>query len=453
MSKVIANGFILVIVFTALAHGAVEAWSVASFALLIILLLGLWAVKALLDQRLELTLPTLLWPMLALLLYGVAQSITVTRQDGQLASLSMDVEATRHALPVIFFLLVSFVLAANFFNTAERWRTLLTFMMFFGFALALFALIQNFTWNGKLYWLRTTPYAAVGPFVNRNHYAGFMEMLVPLPLAFLATRAARKELWMLYIFVTVVMALSVVLSLSRGGVVSMLASVVFLVLANARRKSKITPRRNASEPQTRWRWLKGAAGVAALAMILGVGLIWLGAEPFLNRVAESLKQTTGSQTPRNDLSREWIWRNTLTMIGAHKVFGVGLGAYETAFPAYRSSDAEEIVMQSHNDYLQIVADCGMIGAGIAVWFLVLLCRAIWRGIHSPDAALAAVALGSSAGIFAMLIHSFFDFNLQIPSNALWFLTLCALVSRLAMVKRSTEKSLPKYAPGELAKIA
>src|SRR5262249_39422695 len=152
-----------------------------------------------------------------------------------------------------------------------------------------------------------------------------------------------------------------------------------------------------------------AGGIVAIVVVLVGGMLWLGAEPFLSRVADSLEQAKVSSSDAGFLNRGGIWLSTLALIQQHKLFGVGLGAYETVYPAYNASHTEDIVMQAHNDYLQILADCGVIGGLLALWFLVMLFRAIWQALKSQDDLLAAVALGGSAGIFAILVHSLFDF--------------------------------------------
>jgi O-antigen ligase len=128
------------------------------------------------------------------------------------------------------------------------------------------------------------------------------------------------------------------------------------------------------------------------------------------------------------------------MIQANPFFGVGLGAYETAFSIYTRSDGSIKVPQAHNDYLQVVADCGIVGGVIALWFIVLLFRAVSRGIKSSDPLQAGLALGGGAGIFALLVHSLFDFNLQLPSNALLFLLLSAVVAQIGAAVVPQEKS-------------
>ena len=117
------------------------------------------------------------------------------------------------------------------------------------------------------------------------------------------------------------------------------------------------------------------------------------------------------------------------MVRAYPILGVGLGAYETVFPTFASGGDSKIRVDfAHNDYLQVLADAGIVGGLLAVWFIYLVARAVLRGLRSADPLRAAMALAAGAGIFSILVHSLFDFNLQIPSNSLLFLLLSAVAS-------------------------
>src|SRR5215471_13130811 len=132
LEKAIVIGLMVAIVFTTLALGTVEAWSVAIFQLLILILVMLWATKAIIDKHLEIKVPPATLPLGALVLLGLAQSIAVTNSSGQTSSMSMDVEATRGAVLMIFFLFLAFLITANFFDRLERMRTLANFLTIFG---------------------------------------------------------------------------------------------------------------------------------------------------------------------------------------------------------------------------------------------------------------------------------------------------------------------------------
>src|SRR5205085_1366742 len=180
----------------------------------------LWAAKWVAEKEIRLTMPATGWPLAGLCAYGLVQG----------AGLSLDREATRGATVAIFFLLAAFLLAANSFATRERLSLLVNLLVAYGMAMAVFALVQHLTFEGKIYWIRPTPFAAFGPFPNRNHYAGYMEMLAPLPFALIAARAVRRQSWMFYGFAGVLMAISVFVSLSRGGMMSVVAGIAFVAM-------------------------------------------------------------------------------------------------------------------------------------------------------------------------------------------------------------------------------
>ena len=433
LDKAIFIGLIVAIIFTALAHGAVEAWAVAIFELMMVALVLMWGAKVLIDKQLAVRVPKTALPLAALLIFVFVQSLAFTASDGRRLSLSTDVEATRVVALVLLFLLVAFVIAANFFTSYNRVRAVAAILTAYGLAMAIFALAQHFTWNGRFYWLRqagagvTSPF---GPFVNHNHFAGYMEMLAPLPFAMVITRAAKRDARLFHLFAATMMVVAAVASLSRGGMISLAAELVFLALMSIR---KDEPRRSVA------RSLQSVALVGLIVAAISAGVYWTGPERVLNRVTRTNLVSEDPKAETFFASRGWIWRDTLAMISANPITGVGFGAYETAYPLYSKADvvnsagASYSVDRAHNDYLQTLADCGIIGGAIIAWFIVSLFRAVARGAKSRDPLLRAFALGGGAGLFGLLTHSLFDFNLQLPSNALLFLLLAAIVSHIGTV--------------------
>ncbi len=414
-------------VFTALAFGSNEPWSVGLFQLIITALILMWAIKSVAEKRVRIIVPLAALPLAGLLAVGLAQSITLTGSDGQIRSLSMDFEATRGATLMLFFLLASFIIARNFFVTRERLGTLANVLIMFGLAMSVFALMQHFTWDGRIYWTRPTAWnVAFGPFVNRNHYAGYMEMLVPLPLSLILARGVRKESWLFYGFAAAVMGMSIFVSLSRGGMVSLVAGIAFATVMSARRSMK-------SERSARKSLMLRRVGVAAaLAIAIMFGAFLIGAEKLVDRAAQSIDQMKESADPQGAFFyRQEIWKDTLKMFGERPILGAGLGAYEAVFPRYARHNGLYVVNYAHNDYLQALSDAGVVGGALALAFIVLIFRAVARGLRSEDPLLGALALGCGAGVFSLLTHSLFDFNLQIPSNALLFLFLSAVLTSIA----------------------
>ena len=438
LDKIIYIGLISIIAFTALAHGAVEAWSVAIFELLIVILLLLWAVKSLIEKHFELKVPLTVLPIMAFLLLGLIQSISLTNDSGQLISLSFDTQATQSTVKILFFLLVSHILAANIFKTQDRMQKPVIFLTIFGFVLAIFGLLQYFTWNGHLYWLRpavVTTKGVIGPFVNHNHFAGYMELIVPFPIALIITGAVNRHR-MLYGFAAAMMAIALASSLSRGGIISLVGGLVFIIILGIdhnRRKFRAAPESSNVSNGFNWTTL---INFGALGLILGailLGTLWIGSSPIIDRLTKNNVVGVDEKAESFERSRGWIWKNSMTMFRMNSVSGVGMGAFETAYPKYSSDNngLSQIVDRAHNDYLQVLTDTGLIGGAITVWFILSLLFIVFRSLRSYDPFRGALAIGCGAAIFSIMIHSIFDFNLQIPSTSILFLVLTAVSANLA----------------------
>jgi O-antigen ligase len=471
IDRIIVIGLMVVMAGVSLAFGAVEPWSLAAFGLSIIALLVLWVIKGVMDRRLEINAPTTALPLVAMILFGVLQGIPITDSGGKRFSISLDAEATHLATEVLLILLIAFLLSANFLAKTPALTWLRNFLIFFGLALAVFGLIQRFTWNGKYYWLiepSSPPSAPFGSFVNHNHFAGYVEMIAPIPVALILMRAVRGALAILYGFAAAMMGLAVVMSLSRGGMISLVAGLMFVVAFGFRGSERLGDRargrRGELEKEARLSVSVSpsprlsvspssiplvASRVGAMIVILfsiGAGVWWVGADPVIRRVEQgglaSNSVDASGKDPRRETffqSRGWIWRDTAAMIREKWALGVGLGAYQTAYPIYSSRDGTLVVGQAHNDYLQIVADAGIVGAIIALWFIFLIARDTVRASRHGSRAMSGTALGAAGGLFALFVHSLFDFNFQIPSNALLFLVLTSVVSQIASAATREKK--------------
>src|SRR6201999_2038999 len=207
LNKTIAVGLMLAVAFAALAHGAVEPWSLFIFESIILAIVLVWAVKAIKDKKVQIVIPDLALPLVALAALGIVQSFAIADPTGRLMSLSKDVGATRATVIALAFLIIAALVAANFWTNRATLLALANFLTMFGLALAGFALVQDFGWNGKFYWIRPTEAPSpFGPFANHNHFAGFMELLIPVPIGLVLTRAVRSELRWLYGFAALMMS-------------------------------------------------------------------------------------------------------------------------------------------------------------------------------------------------------------------------------------------------------
>lgn len=442
LGDLISLGALLTLLFTALAFGAVESWSIAVLGILVLILAALWIGKAALEKQLTVAIPATAWPLGAFLVFGFLQTVSRADETGKRFAVSLDVEATRLALEVLAVLLIAFLIFANFFVSGKRLLWLRSFFILFGLGLAVFGLIQKFTWNGKYYWLiqpSSPPTAPFGSFVNHNHFAGYLEMIAPVPLAMFLVRSVHREISVFYGFAAAMMSVAIFLSLSRGGMISLLSGFIFVLAFGA--KPALERFRGYEVASRKPIVLLQTLAMALIAAAIIFGVLWAGGDEVVERVRRvelsGAAESSGNDDERFLDGRFWIWRDTLAMIRANWQTGVGLGAYETAFPLFTKSNGSLVVSQAHNDYLQIVADCGVIGVVLAVWFLVALFRDIRGAMRHREAVMSGMALGCGGGIVAILVHSLFDFNLQLPSNALLFLALAAVVSNIRMAAEKT----------------
>jgi O-antigen ligase len=298
-------------------------------------------------------------------------------------------------------------LAVQCFQDEARLKLLATAIACFGAGVACFAMIQEPTSGGRLYWTRIPQDGGsiYGPYVNHNHYAGLMEMLAPIPLVLCLSASVPRDMRLLYGSATLAMAASIFVSGSRGGAVGFLAELLILAAIVG-----IRERRN---PRRTWRNLLVLCGLlAALLFSLGNERVWAGladlARGYNNEVAGG---------------RWAIDRDALRMWAQKPLLGWGLGTFPTVFPQFRSFYSDLVTNQAHNDLLQIGVETGILGFSIMLGFVLLLWRSGLRRSRLHRSFSSAVTLGALIACTGLLVHSLADFNLHIPANAAWFFFL------------------------------
>jgi O-antigen ligase len=204
------------------------------------------------------------------------------------------------------------------------------------------------------------------------------------------------------------MGIALLLSGSRGGFVSLLAEIFFLVILTTKTKSSVQMA------------VKISFAVLLVAVIV-FGAILIGGESSLTRFAETAASKDFST------NRTHIWSVTLDIIKNNMPFGVGLGAFGAAYTPYDSLSGLERVDQAHNDYLQVLTDAGIVGLLLGGFFIYELFRTGLRNAKTSNKFRRGVAIGALAGCFAVLVHSLFDFVLHITAVAMLFITLISLV--------------------------
>jgi O-antigen ligase len=395
--KLLRIGIFALVVFGIAAHGGVEDWAKAVLETGAGLLFAVWAIQQYFADR-EIALSPLLPPLIALSLLALGQIVF----HGTASAYH-----TRLELQLLLAYAVLLFLASQAFRTAEDWRGFVWFVMSFGFLVAIFGILQHLTFNGKLYWFREMHYGGIpfGPYVNRNHFAGFVELVIPVSLVPLMLGKVRRERWFAVSIFALLPIGALFLSASRGGILSFAAEIGVLGLLLVLRRA-------------------GGRHVLAGGLVLLLAFLlvsWLGVRQILERFSsmQSLEVTVGKRaTMRQDA---WhIFRD-------HPWTGTGLGTLPLVFPAYESLYDGKIVNHAHNDYLEMLADTGLAGALGCAWFLGVLFFVSLKQLLVTDSSFAAALhLSGLVACCGFLVHSLVDFNLHMPGNALLFFLMALL---------------------------
>jgi O-antigen ligase len=351
-------------------------------------------------------------------------------ERGNADPVSLAPEATKRQLAIYLAYFAVFVMGINQWRDRRHADRILATLAVMAGAISLFGIVQKLTWSGRLYWLRQPSQgdSPFGPFVNSNHFAGYLEMILPLIIGLAVATAGqmRQErdprarllergekllprlvlLWAAAIFGSV----ALVASGSRGGLLSVLsAGALFLVLSPLRRPGG---------------WKVVPVGLLLVALAVGVAGRVGGDELWTRH--SSLADPVGdpSFAVRLDAARRAIRMTT-----DFPVVGVGLGAFDVAYPMYVSGGWVNRTGAAHNNYAQLAAETGIVGAGLAsIGLAILLAVYLVPALVRSGSPRRHVVHGLAVGILAMLVHSAFDFNLQVYSNGLVFVVLVALLA-------------------------
>ncbi len=403
------------IVISTLLYGTVHQSVIALFYMTIMLMVLIWAADSLLSGEMRFSRERLQIPLYAMAAYGfiqvipfgsIAETAGVSGIPRTISEAPFSTETTAiHYLALCFF----FSVLLTSLDTAARLRRMLAVVTIFGFLFAFFAILQSVLSPGKIYGIYEVKFAQpFGSFVNRHHFAAYIEMAISLPLGMMFVGAVRRDKKLLYITAIILMGTALLLSGSRGGLISLLAEIIVIIILTTGRKG----RKNLV--------LKFALSLVLAAAVIAEA-IFVGGDTSLTRFAE----TAASQDVTTD--RTHIWVVTGKVIAGSMPFGAGLGAFGSAYTAYDTYSGLARVEQSHNDYLQILADAGIIGAVIGAVFLYWFFRTGARRSREANVFRRGIGISAFAGCCAILVHSTFDFVLHTTAISVLFLTLLAML--------------------------
>lgn len=316
--------------------------------------------------------------------------------------------------------------------------TAIHFALFCAYAIIFFAIREIARANQNRPWLTVIPILVIGiwqsawgisqylaggeqgfghgTYVVRNHFAGLLEMVLPFALAYGADafdqryRPGNSLFWVLVRTAVgfggaAVMFAGIACSLSRMGLVATVGSIcvfgMLVLIARLRGKRK---------------W----PIIVIVCTSVAVGLVFSAPVRLVLRFSD----TTGA-------GRLDVWKDTLHLIAAYPLFGCGLGGYQAAFEKFKTTGFEQLQDYAHNDYLQFLAELGVVGFLFAGAFLLLVViRAARTSLYAEEPTSHWLGIACTSSLAAILIHSVADFNLYVPANASLLAWVCGIATAL-----------------------
>ncbi len=402
-----------ILVFGPLALGAVRGLEFSVLQNWTLGIMVLWGLRLWLSPRPQLLWPPICWAVLAFAVYAAARYATA------------DVEyLARHEwIRVLVYCILFFAILSNLHRQESIQIVSLT-LIFLAIPIAFYACYQfakssDYVWN----FIKPYPHRGSGTYICPNHLAGFLEMLLPLSLAYALASRFKPLLRILCGYAALVITAGIVVSLSRGGwISSAIALLAFFGVLS---------------------WYRSYRLVSAVALgIFLAGAVFVYTESL--RVQTRAEEIPDERTKVTQDMRSALWLPAIRMWEDHPWWGVGPAHYDARFRGYRPARVQLSPVRAHNDYLNTLADWGLVGTALVASAWVLLGLGVaktWPYLRLASGDLAAKSgkgrsgstrfafvLGASAGLLAILAHSVVDFNMHIPANAILAVTLIALLS-------------------------
>jgi O-antigen ligase len=403
-----------------LAFGAVEAPSILILQALTVGTGFLWLVRSWLTRSYRILVPPVCWAVCLFIGYAVFRYQMVVREGG------IEYLARQELILVLMYGFLFFAVLNNL-SRQESVQAVSMTLFGLGTIISLYAVYQFLTKSTHVLWV--AQYAGYigrgsGTYMCPNHLAGLLEMIMPLALAFTLTGRFKPTAKVFLGYAALAVFAGIGVSLSRGGWLSTaLALLLFFALLLRKRGQRLV-------------------AILFLILLLGGFVFFVkNVGAWQRRVHVVLTENKGGQDSRFEL-----WRPAYQMWRDHFWWGVGPAHFDQAFRKYRPDDIQMRPLYVHNDYLNTLADWGVVGLGlIAITILLLYAGVIqsWKYVQrSNDLAAkrsnrSAFVLGAAVAVLAMLLHSAVDFNMHIPANAMVAVTLMALLA--GHVRFATER--------------
>ena len=399
-----------------LPFGAVYTWAWVSLTILTLLVLILWVVGSIRAGDLRIGYSPLYVPIALIIALGLMQLSF---------HLTLTPIATRESLLKLatYFVLFFVVIQLYAASPAATWRRVGIAVLVFGFLFSFLSILQFF-WNpGRIFWVGHNLGGPFGPYVDRDHYAGLMELVAPVSAGYVLSRPKRDPLKGMLWFAVLVPVVSLLLTGSRGGFLSV--SVEMAILGWIVIWRSPLPGRRVRVAAT------GLALVAVAALFF-----WLVPDFVLTKLG-----TFNNYVPEaSGGNRLTLWRNSLGIFRDHPWVGAGMGSFVTAYPPHQTYALDLVTEHAHNDYVEALTETGLLGGVFILAALGLFVQITFRSLAVRlEHERGWIQLGAAIACCGLLIHSFVDFNLHIPANAAWFAFCAGLASLSGRLHREAEE--------------
>jgi O-antigen ligase len=446
LDRIVFYGLLTTIVVTAVPYGSAQLWWTALFECVVFVL----AIVGILDLMITKdSLPTgasVALPLILMCVFLLFQSLPLFAAGNQVipdlrVSISADPFSTQQLAIKLLALILAGVLLLRYANTESRLRAVVYVVIAVGLASALLGLLRQGSGGPGWFFPLPKPERGFAQFVNRNHFGFLMEMTFGLALGVAIFSERHRRL--IFLVAAGILWLTLIVSNSRGAIFASLCQIVFaLILVGP---ALLNFRDSSSEPSRARRILGGLPVkvllVIGLVVIFAYGVRWVGGEVVVRNIelTSSAFSEQGGHEQHENVSRRDIWRATWELAKAHPLVGSGFGGYWIAITKHHDASGKLTPQEAHNDYLEALAGGGIVGVALILWFAMRFVKRAVRTLSAPNRWSRGVAFGALAGLFGAMMHSFVDFGLHVPANALLFTVLLVVAAPECVIYAAGEE--------------
>jgi O-antigen ligase len=421
-----------IIVLLPIPYGAVQAWWISLFEVVVFTITILWIIEGLLSGKGIVKEHEVLLPLLLIVLFALTQTVPLSSSMVGGVSITRTISAdpfeTRQFTVKLLAHTLVLAMLIRFTNTRSRLRILTYAIVASGTGIAVFGLLrfvlQPQQGGFLLHYLKGE--TGFGPFINRDHFSFLMEITMGL-IAGLAIFGGFGK-WKLRLFFGfgLIIWLATSLSGSRGGVSAMVCQIMlgfFLAMSDS---SQILRSPFARILRRAYRSLTvRAVALAVILIVIVATSIWIGGDKFRSSL-EMVPSEIGINPSADSVQRADIWQAGWQLFKAHPIVGTGFGGFSAAITRYHEKSGIYAIRQAHNDYLEILTSGGLIAVALGIWFVYGVYRVVSDRLRTESGFMLAARWGAVIAFFGVAIHSFVDFGLHVPGNSIALMAVLAI---------------------------